>query len=333
MSPRKLSDTDRVEIIDLYRTSEETTSTLAIRYGVSSSTISRFLKNNLSESEYEDLIQEKRLARTSNSIFNSPQEFLENEEDKEEISDLEAKIDNEDYVEQNYLPIFSSEANKKPTLIRLKSDPEAQKTIDEIPQNTQKESLMEGIKKNIDKPQPKITFMTTEKNNDKLQDDELEEEYKPMIYLDQKDDLNSINLLQEMFGEDIDEDDEDDEDWDEDWDEDDDFDSQEIHLNQIQVLPISEASFPRICYLVIDHNSDLITRPLKDFADLGNIPSEEVLQKTLPVFDNHRVAKRFSNRRGKVIKVPNGNILQKTSDYLSAKGITRLFMDGKIYSL
>ena len=66
MSPRKLSDADKQEILKQYRNSEETTSTLASRYGVNSSTISRFLKNRLSDSEYETLIQQKRLSRTPN---------------------------------------------------------------------------------------------------------------------------------------------------------------------------------------------------------------------------------------------------------------------------
>ena len=70
MSPKKLIDDDKQEILNLYRQTSETTSTLAHRYGVSSSTISRFLKNTLSDIEYEELIQQKRLART-NKIQNN----------------------------------------------------------------------------------------------------------------------------------------------------------------------------------------------------------------------------------------------------------------------
>ncbi|MGV2390257.1 MAG UNVERIFIED_CONTAM: helix-turn-helix domain-containing protein [Microcystis novacekii LVE1205-3] len=46
MSPRKLTDATKKEILKLYRETEATTSTLAERYGVSSSTVSRFLKNS-----------------------------------------------------------------------------------------------------------------------------------------------------------------------------------------------------------------------------------------------------------------------------------------------
>jgi hypothetical protein len=101
----------------------------------------------------------------------------------------------------------------------------------------------------------------------------------------------------------------------------------------VQVLPLSEASLPRTCYLVVDRAAELIARPLKEFSDLGQIPIEEVHEKTLPVFDNHRVARRFSNRSQRVIKVPDGRMLQKTCSHLQAKGITRLLIDGQVYSL
>ena len=72
MSPRKLTEDDKQNILKLYRNSEATTSTLASRYEVSSSTISRFLKNKLSSAEYEDLIQQKRLARTPRGEKSTP---------------------------------------------------------------------------------------------------------------------------------------------------------------------------------------------------------------------------------------------------------------------
>ncbi|QIR37507.1 hypothetical protein HCG51_12840 [Tolypothrix sp. PCC 7910] len=85
--------------------------------------------------------------------------------------------------------------------------------------------------------------------------------------------------------------------------------------------------------MVIDRSSELITRPLKDFGDLGQIPSLETQQRTLPIFDNHRVAKRFSTKRDRVIKVPDSKMLQKARTHLQAKGITRLLIDGQVYSL
>ena len=99
--------------------------------------------------------------------------------------------------------------------------------------------------------------------------------------------------------------------------------------SQLQVTPLSQATLPRTCYIVIDKFAELIVRPLKDFADLGQIPGEEIQQRTLPIFDNHRVAKRFSNQRTqRVIKVPDSKVFHKTCHHLRMKGITRLLVEG-----
>lgn len=99
------------------------------------------------------------------------------------------------------------------------------------------------------------------------------------------------------------------------------------------VVPFAEAILPKTCYLVIDRTAELVTRPLKDFGELGQIPGDEVQSRTLPVFDNHRIARRFSHRNQRIIKIPNAEILKKTCTQLAAKGITRLLVNGQIYSL
>ena len=100
---------------------------------------------------------------------------------------------------------------------------------------------------------------------------------------------------------------------------------------KVQILPLSEAVIPKICYLVVDRSTELVTPPLMAFGELGQIPAEESQEKTLPVFDNHRVAKRFSARNQRVLKVPDGKMLKQTSPYLQAKGISRLLIDGQVY--
>ena len=285
MSPRKLSDSDKKNILQLYHQPEETTSTLAVRYQVSSSTISRFLKSNLSETEYEELIQQKRLSRTPN-----------------QKRKLEQKT-----VEQ---PKLSKNDGSDEQTISLQQSP----------------SKAESTKKTT--PMPVVKTFSAQAKEELLEEED-----------DDDDDLNPVNVISlgDLLGEDlVDLDDEDLDDSNEDeWEDDIEDDSSQPIPKQynIQVLPLSEASFPRICYLVIDRRAELITRPLKDFGDLGNIPTEEVQQITLPVFDNHRVARRFSNRSQRIIKVPDGRLLEKTCSYLEAKGITRLLMDGQVYSL
>jgi transposase-like protein len=320
MSPRKLSDADKQKIISLYKETEETTSTLATRFGVSSSTISRFLKSNLSEVEYEDLIQQKRLARTPHR------------EQTAQLVELDKQL--ELSIEQPSTQQSEEESNDSNRWKRRRSSaPFQNEEIEETPK-IEKSEQIKPIEEKI---------ITTK----------IAKEIKPIVSVEPKTELSAAEAkelerieaftLGAMLGEDMaDIDDDDDEDLeDDDFDDDEDW-ALEIKPNlvrtktknaDVKVLPLSKAALPKTCYLVVDRLAELIVLPMKDFADLGSIPDEEIKQKTLPIFDNHRVARRFSNRSQRVIKVPDSQMLQKTSSHLQAKGITRLLLDGQIYSL
>ena len=292
MSPRKLTDATKKEILKLYRETEATTSTLAERYGVSSSTVSRFLKNSFSSEEYEQLIQKKRLARNPRGL-----------EEEEAAADLPEKA----------IEVISVRAAQ----IAAKDEQAFEPPIASVEQLT---LLMDTVyPPEADNPED------TEINGDKT--------------------LETANLS-EFFVEAIEEEEEEDE-LDEDWDEEEDEDEDEeegeladsylgptiVKTAQLQILPLSAAAFPKTCYLVIDRAAELITRPLKDFAELGKVPPQEIQQRTLPIFESHRIARRFSKRKEKVIKVPDGRLIEKAHAQLEAKGITRLLMDGRIYAL
>lgn len=305
MTPRKLTDSDKQEILKLYRQPGETTLTLANRYGVSNSTISRILKSNLSDVEYEALVQQKRSARFPSSATETPAQPVT----KSRISALDKTLDKEVTEQTTTLPTKRRQVR------------------------TSAEEISKPLRKTLPGEQLKLLEISPSG------------EYKSVSSLTDTA-SSSANTLKEMFGEDLldqeedfsdleeDEEDEDIEDLEED--ESDDYTPvpQEVRASAtVQILPLSYASLPKICYLVVDRSAELITRPLKDFAELGQIPAQEIQQKTLPVFDNHRVARRFSNRSQRVVKVPDGQMLQKTSAYLQAKGITRLLIDGQIYSI
>jgi len=296
MSARKLTDATKKEILKLYRETEATTSTLAERYGVSSSTVSRFLKNSFSSEEYEQLIQKKRLARNPRGLEEEGAAADLSEKAIEVISFRAARIEAKDEWDFEQ-PLASVE--QLTLLMDTSSPPEADNSED------------------------------TEINGDKP--------------------LENANL-NEFFVEAIEEEEEEDEldeDWDEEEDEDEDEDEDEeeeelagsylgptiVKTAQLQILPLSAAAFPKTCYLVIDRAAELITRPLKDFAELGKVPPQEIQQRTLPIFESHRIARRFSKRKEKVIKVPDGRLIEKAHAQLEAKGITRLLIDGRIYAL
>ncbi|AFZ44763.1 hypothetical protein PCC7418_2621 [Halothece sp. PCC 7418] len=285
MSPRKLSDEEKTELVRLYRETDETSATLADRFQVSNSTVSRVLRNNLSGEEYENLIQRKRHNRhKSRSDSSSEQTSIETETPQTEETEL--------------------------------SSPQ-----------TEESSETETTEKTSESTQIELSFSNSEtppKTSLSPEQDETEN-------VDEID----FSVIRDMFGEDVGDDDDLEDTEEEDWDDDETTDqtNQQSESNEVEVLPLSQAKFPKTCYLVIDRGANLITKPLKDFRDLGEIPSVETQQKTLPIFDNHRVARRFSNRSQKVIKVPDGKMIQKTKEHLEAKGIKRILMDGKVYML
>ncbi|MEM7594382.1 MAG: hypothetical protein AAF383_23215 [Cyanobacteria bacterium P01_A01_bin.83] len=357
MSPRKLTEDDKQEILQQYRNSEATTSTLAKSFEVSSSTISRFLKNNLSSVEYEDLIQQKRLARTPRGEKSSSKASSSSKKSPSKTKGQKSSktIANEDAMPelataenlQLELTTQSSatETESEPTTPRRRrrrstgsqpesSSPENETIALEVEETIEPESIEEPapaklvldhkfLNKNDADDVPRSERLILKSDRADLEDEE-------------EDDSMDMMTLKEMLGEDLEDiNDEDDDEDDDEWEDDEalSYPSSNSELSDLEILPLSQASLPRTCYLVIDRAAELIVKPLADFADLGIIPDAEVQQSTLPVFDNHRIAKRFSHRRERVIKVPDGRMLQKTSQHLQDKGITRLLIDGQIYSL
>ncbi|MBD2578236.1 transposase [Oscillatoria sp. FACHB-1406] len=303
MSPRKLTDSDKQEILQLYRTPQETTSTLAERYQVSSSTISRFLKTHLAENEYEELIQQKRLSRTPAGAAQVMSQFTPPPDEPE-------------------APLLELLSANEPEELKTPSPPAPN------PRRTRRRSSAPSPETAVEKP-----ILSTPAVN--------------YFEVDEEEDEDSVHALEEMLGEDLgdlnldtEEDLEDFEEEGDDFDEEDDdwADGEEVTPTvksriKIQVLPFSEATLPRICYLVVDRAAELVTPLLREFGDLGTIPTDEIQQKTLPIFDNHRVARRFSKRSQRVIKIPDGKMLEKTGACLEAKGIKRLLINGQVYAL
>jgi len=286
MSPRKLSDEEKTELVRLYRQTDQTTATLADHFQVSSSTVSRVLRNNLSSEEYINLIQRKRHNRQKSRSHSSSNQTVA----ETETIDHHKTHTTSGQAEASSPEIVTSKETSDSTPIEF-SVPESETT-------------------------PKMTLSPEQDETENM--DEID-----------------FSVIQAMFGEDVGDDDDLEDTEEEDWEEEEAADpsKQKPETNEVEVLPLSQAKFPKTCYLVIDRGSNLITKPLKEFSDLGKIPSVETQQKTLPIFDNHRVARRFSNRSQKVIKVPDGKMIQKTKEHLEEKGIKRILMDGKVYML
>jgi transposase-like protein len=343
MSPRKLTAADKKEIVKVYRSSAENTAALATRYGVSNSTVSRLLKSHIPEAEYEILMSGKRGQKSEFGEEETPLELLD-EVDTKVVAATDAPTEQFDQslAQQIALPIAPP---PKPVKKGASSEPRRVRRRSSALLTTEEETTEDG-ELSVDtslalpaKPIPikPITKAAKSAAVPVVVESTIDVQTElPLDGLDEEDDQEGLSIVADILGEEmgdlLDEEEEEfneEEDW-----------SYGLTPSvlacdvQVQVLPLSAANLPRTCYIVIDKFAELVAKPLREFAELGNIPADEVPQQTLPVFDNHRVAKRFSSSHtNRVIKVPDSGLFQKTSRHLEAKGITRLLVDGQIYSL
>jgi hypothetical protein len=98
-------------------------------------------------------------------------------------------------------------------------------------------------------------------------------------------------------------------------------------------VPLAAAPLPASVYMLVDKTVELQARPLSDFPELGRLPQEEQQRQALVVFANPRQAKRQCGRSQRVIKVPDSRVLERTAAYLLAQGISRVVIEGALYSL
>jgi len=100
-----------------------------------------------------------------------------------------------------------------------------------------------------------------------------------------------------------------------------------------QCQPLVDAALPASVYMLVDKTVELQAKPLKEFPELGHLPADEEERQALMVFSNPRQAKRHCGRTQRVIKVPDTRIFERTASYLLAQGISRVVMEGSLYSL
>ena len=98
-------------------------------------------------------------------------------------------------------------------------------------------------------------------------------------------------------------------------------------------VPISEVELPNIVYMIVDKKIELETKYLNEYPDWQFLSKEELNRKTIEIFFDLKVAKRFCNKEQKVIKVPNTNVFKIVAPILLNKGISRIVSADKLISL
>lgn len=349
MAPKKLTEADKTSILSLYRQPQETTSTLAERYGVSNSTISRLLKASLPKHEYSVLIQQKRGVATDKAVVITPTSTEEAvpavDKPRPKKSTPEPKASAPE-AEQKPEPEAAAIAPAKPTRKRRSKSVEEPAVAEPTPEDPP-EVVPEPAQLSLPDPapapeKPARPVLKSAQAAAAIAPEEssTEAEATPQAAADLDDDWDDDTILGDDYDDDGDDSDDDDDDDAYAWEASDSAARENrqrddaANLGILEISPLTAEALPPLCYVVVERtSSELVVLPLRTFADLGQIPEAEGDSRTLPVFENHNVARRFSRRNQRVVKVPDGTLLQTTSPYLQAKGITRLLIDGQVFSL
>ncbi len=98
-------------------------------------------------------------------------------------------------------------------------------------------------------------------------------------------------------------------------------------------VPIQNATLPKTVYLIVDKNTELQTKFLKDIPDWQFLPEEDLGRKIIEIYFDIKSAKRSCNKEQKVIKVPNSEVFKIVSSTLLSKGISRIIGEDQLLSL
>ena len=98
-------------------------------------------------------------------------------------------------------------------------------------------------------------------------------------------------------------------------------------------VPISEIKFPQIVYMIVDKKIELVTKYLKDYPDWQFLSKDELNRKTIEIYYDLKIAKRFCSKENKVIKVPNTEVFKIVAPLLLSRGISRIISSDKLIAL
>ena len=107
----------------------------------------------------------------------------------------------------------------------------------------------------------------------------------------------------------------------------------QVSRERVSCLPFAAGVLPNSVYMLVDKTVELDPKPLSEFPELGVVNPEELNLQALCLFSSPRSAKRQCGRGQRVIKVPDTQVFERTSRHLLARGITRLVLEGAMYSL
>jgi len=106
-----------------------------------------------------------------------------------------------------------------------------------------------------------------------------------------------------------------------------------VPQKDLSSIPISEITFPKIVYMIVNKNTELETKALKNYPEWEFLPKDDLNRETIQIYSDLKVAKRKCSKEQKVIKVPNTNVFRIAAPLLVSRGISRLISDEKLIAL
>ena len=102
---------------------------------------------------------------------------------------------------------------------------------------------------------------------------------------------------------------------------------------ELSSIPISEINFPDMVYMIVDKNIELEIKYLRDYPQWDFLPNSDLNRKTIEIFNDIKVAKRFCRKEQKVIKVPNTDVFKIAAPTLISRGISRIVSSEQLIAL
>ncbi len=96
---------------------------------------------------------------------------------------------------------------------------------------------------------------------------------------------------------------------------------------------ISEMDFPEIVYMLVDNKIELTTKILREYPEWQFLSQNELNRKTIEIYFDLKIARRFCNKEQKVIKVPNTEVFRIVAPLLKSRGISRIVCPEKLVAL
>ena len=102
---------------------------------------------------------------------------------------------------------------------------------------------------------------------------------------------------------------------------------------EISTTPLKSFDFPSIVYMVIDKETELETKLLKEYPDWQFLPKEDLDRESIELFLDIKKAKRICKKEQKVLKVPNTDVFKIVAPILLSRGISRIVLHDTLISL